>query len=137
MEDLLSFVLFILFLGTACVIWYAIWYWFGGGRDERRQEKARRARAAAESEAREVRRCRPCASMDRATLIAHVAEFSALDLSLSRRAAPPHKEAALRRRLFGGLHTAHLLELCKTIAADGDRKQTLNPAHSCSSPKVG
>ena len=64
--------------------------------------------------------------MDRATLIAHVAEFSALDLPLSRRAATAHTESALRRRLFGGLHTAHLLELCTTIAADGDRKQPLN-----------
>ena len=83
------------------------WAWFAG-RDGRRQ-------AMADAAAREARRCRPCASMDRATLIAHVAEFAG---------GFPHNPAGsrsaddgFRRRLAGGLDTAHLRELCATIGA--------------------
>ena len=87
---------------------------------QKRRRETSGARRTPQAAAAEARRCRPCATMDRATLIAHVAEVSALVFPLTRKTGvAPHENELLWLRLVGGLHTAHLLELCTTIAGGG------------------
>ena len=117
-------VAFLLLFGAGFVIVFAVW----AIRElpERRKTRAWRrqaeAVAKAEREAQEARRCRPCARMDRATLIAHVAEFAT-------RFPDPRNDLAsqsaardrYRRRLATGLTTEHLRTLC----AVRDRRRRL------------
>ena len=100
----------------------------GAGLREVAESEAKPTRRATSSAKRlpeaaaEEARCRPCESMDRATLIAHVAEFSPLVLPLTRKSGvAPHANELLWLRLIRGLHTAHLLDLCTTTAGDRNR----------------
>ena len=85
--------LVLLFLWVVCVrLWDAL--------------SPRRREAAAAAAAREARRLRPCAGMDRATLVEHLAEF--------RAGYEPG------RAIMAGMDTAALRELC-TGVRDGRR----------------
>jgi len=84
--------------------------WSRRNRQLRAERRQAEARAEAEAKAREARRCRPCASMDRATLIAHVVEFATGN--------PDPRgigDNRYRRRLAAGLTTEHLRKLCTSI----------------------
>ncbi|MDE2821938.1 MAG: GIY-YIG nuclease family protein [Chloroflexota bacterium] len=89
--------------------------WNRRNRQLRAKRRQAKARAEAEAQAREARRCRPCASMDRATLIAHVAEFGT-GFPMTRNDHRASRGIDLyRRRLAAGLTTEHLHKLCASI----------------------
>ena len=109
-------VLMLLF-GSLTVILAVVWIGSALRDRPKRPTRAERRRAEAEAkaaaEARETRRRRPCASMDRATLIAHVVEFAKGAPGVPRK--DQHVNDRYRRRLAAGLTTEHLHKLCASI----------------------
>ena len=95
-------------------------HWREAGRQQREAEEACRREERVAIEAREVRRCRPCEAMDRATLVEQVAEFAPrnwLQGPVSRdptRLRPPWD----RRVILVGMDTATLRAMCGTIRAN-------------------
>ena len=94
--------------GTAFTAWCAV------VASSRSAKSKKRKKASSTEQAPTVQPSPPpCEDMDRATLIAEVAESSALCLPSSRRrAASSHEDEVLHLRLIRGLHTAHLRDLC-------------------------